>query len=124
MGQAVVLGHPHDKKQLVVLEPLEPRVADELAVAHAQQLPRLAHLAGLQVFVNTVLKRIGEQFVVGNRKRQIKIGLEMGHVRRKGCRRYSMLALGFGQIRYRARPAAKKSFLHRNFLEKRRRLLS
>ena len=36
MGQAVVLGHPHDKRQLVVLEPLEPRVADELAVAHDQ----------------------------------------------------------------------------------------
>ena len=36
VGQAVVLGHPHDKRQLVVLEPLEPRVADELAVAHDQ----------------------------------------------------------------------------------------
>ena len=36
VGQAVVLGHPHDKRQLVVLEPLEPRVADELAVANDQ----------------------------------------------------------------------------------------
>ncbi len=27
----MVLGHPHDQRQLVVLKPLEPRVADEFA---------------------------------------------------------------------------------------------
>ena len=30
------LGHPHDQRQLVVLKPLKPRVADEFAVAHDQ----------------------------------------------------------------------------------------
>ena len=32
----MVLGHPHGQRQLVVLKPLEPRVADEFAVAHDQ----------------------------------------------------------------------------------------
>ena len=36
VGPAVVLGHPHDKRQLVVLKLLEPRVVDEFAVAHDQ----------------------------------------------------------------------------------------
>ena len=36
MGQAVVLGQPHDKIQSVVFQPLEPRMTDKLPVADDQ----------------------------------------------------------------------------------------